>query len=947
MAKKKSKKSAAQQKPAEPTSQPKYEVTKDEVTIGTPVPDPELELKEPHPEQKEEIKIDMDKVNEEEKDTDKKRPIKRKNSKFLMQDGGSSPLLRPEFIYHNEDKAQKIWSLMQTYQGIDQKSIQRSIVNHVEYTLAMTRFNFSDFGCYQATAFSLRDRLLESWNDTNQYFTTHNVKRVYYLSLEFLLGRLMQNTLNNINMEKNYREALMDIGYDLERLYDEEVDPALGNGGLGRLAACFLDSLATLEVPAWGYGIRYDYGIFKQVIRDGYQCEIPDFWLSGGNPWEIERPEVIYPIRFYGYTEKYEEDGVERAQWKGGEIVMAKAYDTPVPGYNTFNCNNLRLWKSLPAREFDFQSFNKGDYLSSVESKQRAEYITSVLYPNDNSEEGKELRLKQQYFFCSATVRDVIRRFKKNNSDWKDFPNKAALQLNDTHPAIAAVEFLRILIDEEKLDWGEAWKILHSSFSYTNHTVLPEALETWSVGLINHLLPRHMELIYLINHFFMDEVAKKYPGDYQRMQEMSLIAEGDDKKVRMANLCILCSHKVNGVAELHTKLIQETIFKRFHEYFPNKIENKTNGVTPRRWIHCANPKLSALITEALDDSEWIGELERVEYLENFAEDEEFIQKWIDIKKQNKEKLAAKIEEVVGVKIPINALYDVQIKRIHEYKRQLMNILYVIHRYLTIKDMSPADREKVVPRVVIIGGKAAPGYHNAKAIIKLVNGVGDIVNNDKDIGDTLKVIFYPNYCVSAAQTLIPASELSQHISTAGMEASGTSNMKFVMNGCLIIGTMDGANVEISEEVGEENMFIFGARVEEVNDLRNRLFSGEHKPIDRRLQRVFDSILSGTFGDVSIIYPIIHNLMEGKDYYLVTEDFDSYVKAQNKVDDTYRDQKKWNMMSILGVSRSAKFSSDRTIEEYCESIWKVDRVPIPTPNDTERVRSFCKVYSAAKN
>jgi len=423
---------------------------------------------------------------------------------------------------------------------------------------------------------------------------------------------------------------------------------------------------------------------------------------------------------------------------------MAKAYDTPVPGYNTFNCNNLRLWKSLPAQEFDFQSFNKGDYLSSVEMKQRAEYITSVLYPNDNSQEGKELRLKQQYFFCSATVRDVIRRFKKNNSDWKDFPKKAALQLNDTHPAIAAVEFLRILIDEEKLDWGEAWKILHSSFSYTNHTVLPEALETWSVGLISHLLPRHMELIFLINHYFMEDIAKKYPGDYQRMEEMSIIAEGDDKQVRMANLCILCSHKVNGVAELHTKLIQETIFKRFHEYFPNKIENKTNGVTPRRWIHCANPKLSDLITEALEDSEWIGELERIEYLENFAEDEEFVQKWIDIKKQNKEKLAAKVKEVLGIKIPVNALYDVQIKRIHEYKRQLMNILYVIHRYLTLKDMTPGEREKVVPRVVIIGGKAAPGYHNAKAIIKLVNAVGDIVNNDKDIGDILKVIFYPNY-----------------------------------------------------------------------------------------------------------------------------------------------------------------------------------------------------------
>lgn len=873
--------------------------------------------------------------------------LKRRGSKFDIQEDIRTPLLRPEFVYTNEVNADKIWQLMQTYQGTDTRSIQRSIVNHVEYTLAMTRFNFSNFGCYQATAFSLRDRLLEQWNDTNQYFTTHNVKRVYYLSLEFLLGRLMQNTLNNVDMERNYREALLDIGYDLERLYDEEVDPALGNGGLGRLAACFLDSLATLEVPAWGYGIRYDYGIFKQEIREGYQCEIPDFWLSGGNPWEIERPEVKYPIRFYGYTEQYEDNGVKRAEWKGGEIVMAKAFDTPIPGYNTFNCNNLRLWKSLPATEFDFESFNKGDYFSAVESRQRAEYITSVLYPNDNSESGKELRLKQQYFFCAATVRDVIRRFKKNNPDWNDFPKKAALQLNDTHPAIAAVEFLRILIDEEKLPWNEAWKIMHDSFSYTNHTVLPEALETWSVGLLGYLLPRHLELIYLINHLFMEDVAKKHPGDFAKMSELSIIQEGDTKKVRMANLSILCCHKVNGVAALHTQLLKTTLFKTFDEYFPNKIENKTNGVTPRRWIHCANPKLSELITDTLGESEWISDLDRIEPLENFAEDEDFVEQWAKIKMDNKLKLAKKVKELMGVDIPTHALFDVQIKRIHEYKRQLMNILYVIHRYLTLKDMTPKERAQVVPRVVFYGGKAAPGYHNAKAIIKLINAVGQIVNNDEEIGDILKVIFYPNYCVSAAQILIPASELSQHISTAGMEASGTSNMKFVMNGCLIIGTMDGANVEIAEEIGEENMFIFGARIHEVDEIRHQLFEGGKNSVGKRLQRVLDSVLSGVFGDVSIVHPIIQSLIDGKDYYLLTADFNSYIKAQNKVDECYRDQKLWNKMSILGVAKSAKFSSDRTIQEYCDSIWKVERVPIPTPNDKERVRSFSNIYSASKN
>lgn len=864
-----------------------------------------------------------------------------------MQEDPSSPLLRPEFVYgENTEDADKIWKLMQTYQGRDIKSIQRSIVNHVEYTLAMTRFNFSDFGCYQAAAFSLRDRLLESWNDTNQYFTTHNVKRVYYLSLEFLLGRCMQNTLTNLGMEAPYREALMDIGYQLENLYDHEVDPALGNGGLGRLAACFLDSLATLEIPAWGYGIRYDYGIFKQVIKDGYQCEIPDFWLSGGNPWEIERPEVTYPIRFYGYSEQYDDDGVTRAEWKGGEIVLAKAYDTPIPGYNTFNCNNLRLWKSIPAKEFDFDQFNQGKYDDAVDAKQRAEYITSVLYPNDTTQGGKELRLKQQYFFCSATIRDVIRRFKKSNKDWKDFPNKAALQLNDTHPAIAAIEFLRILIDEERLSWDQAWKIMHDSFSYTNHTVLPEALETWSVGLLGHLLPRHLELIYVINHIFMEKVAEKYPGDYERMSAMSVIEEGDDKKVRMSNLSILCSHRVNGVAELHTNLLKTTIFKNFHEFFPNKIENKTNGVTPRRWIHCANPRLSELLTETLGENEWISDLDRIETLENFAEDSEFVQKWVDVKNHNKNRLISHMKDHMGIDLPADALYDVQIKRIHEYKRQTMNILYAIYRYLMIKEMSPEERKKVVPRVIIYGGKAAPGYHNAKAIIKLINAVGEVVNNDEEIGDTLKVVFYPNYCVSAAQLLIPASELSQHISTAGMEASGTSNMKFVMNGCLIIGTMDGANVEISEEIGEDNMFIFGARVNEINDLRQLLFSGEKKVVGKRLQKVFDSIYSGMFGDVSIIHPIIDSYVDGKDYYLVTADFNSYVKAQNKVDDVYRDQKLWNKMSIMGVAKSAKFSSDRTIQEYCDSIWKAEKIAIPTPSDTERVRSFSNIYSATK-
>ena len=643
--------------------------------------------------------------------------------------------------------------------------------------------------------------------------------------------------------------------------------------------------MATLEIPAWGYGIRYDYGIFQQVIKDGYQCEIPDFWLSAGNPWEIERPDVTYQIKFYGYSEKYDDNGVERANWKGGETVMARAYDTPIPGYNTFNTNNLRLWKSFPANEFDFESFNKGNYDEAVESRQRAEYITSVLYPNDNTEGGKELRLKQQYFFCAATVRDVIRRFKKKNTNWDDFPTKASLQLNDTHPAIAAIEFLRILIDEEKLEWARSWKIMHDAFSYTNHTVLPEALEKWSVGLLGHLLPRHLELIYLINYIFMEQVAKKYPGDYEKMSDMSVVEEGDDKKIRMANLAILCSHKVNGVAALHTQLLKDTIFKNFHEYFPKKLENKTNGVTPRRWISCCNPDLSDLVTETLGESEWISDLDRIEPLENYADDKSFVKKWAKVKRSNKKKLAEWIKKKCGFEVPIDSLYDVHVKRIHEYKRQLMNILYVIHRYLNIKDMTPEERKQVVPRVVMYGGKAAPGYHNAKAIIKLINSVAKVVNNDPEIGNILKIVFLPNYCVSAAEIIIPASELSQHISTAGMEASGTSNMKFVMNGCLIIGTMDGANVEIAEEIGEENMFIFGARIEEIDDLRNQVQSGENSFVGKRLQRVFDAVVSGQFGDVSMAEHIIHDLEEGRDHYLLTADFNSYCEAQQKVDEVY--------------------------------------------------------------
>ena len=719
---------------------------------------------------------------------------------------------------------------MGSYLGADMHSIQRQIVNHVEYTLACTRFNFDNHGCYQATALSIRDRLIESWNDTQQYFSKNNCKRVYYLSLEFLLGRMLQNALINIDLEGPYRAALDDLGYKLEDVYDEEVDPGLGNGGLGRLAACFLDSLATLEIPAWGYGIRYNYGIFKQEIRNGYQVEVPDYWLARGNPWEVERTDIHVPVHFYGRVERYHEHGVERSRWVSEETVVAMPYDTPIPGYNTFNTNNLRLWRACPSTEFDFRSFNSGDYFGAVKTKQKAESITSVLYPNDQSSEGKELRLKQEYFFCAATLHDIIRRYRRKCPlDWKSFPDKVAIQLNDTHPAMAILELLRLLMDEYKLPYPEAMAIVGETFSYTNHTILPEALERWDIPLFGRLLPRHLEIAYLVNHFLMESATRAFPGNGELLRNLSCVEESEPKRLRMANLCVAVCHQVNGVAALHTEIIRNTLFRHFVEYF-NKIDpvkykdkflNVTNGVTPRRWIACANPLMTQLITQKLGHSEWIWDLSKVKDLERWAADERTQEVWKAVKRANKLRLAAWIRKATQVELNPDALFDVMVKRIHEYKRQLMNILYVVHRYLWLKDLSPADRARVVPRATLFGGKAAPGYDNAKKVIKLIGSVSEVVNNDKDIGGLLKVVFMPNYSVSNAQLIIPGSELSQHISTAGTEASGTSNMKFVMNGCLIIGTMDGANVEIAQEIGKENMFVCGGSVQDVASYRKQV------------------------------------------------------------------------------------------------------------------------------
>jgi len=864
-------------------------------------------------------------------------------------------LFRPEFRTSEEaetNQTEKLWALMSNYIPRDVQTIQTNLVNHLEYTLARTRFNFDKAACYKATALTVRDRLIESWNDTQQHLTALNPKRVYYLSLEFLMGRALKNALVNIDMENEYYRAIDELGFKLEEIYDEERDPGLGNGGLGRLAACFLDSLATLDYPAWGYGIRYNYGIFKQQIINGAQVEVPDYWLINGNPWEIERNDVTYPIRFYGSVRKEIEDGKEKHIWTEGEMVYAVAYDNPIPGFNTFNTINLRLWRSEPANQFDFASFNHGDYFKALESRQRAEYISSVLYPNDSTPGGKELRLKQQYFFVSASLQDILRRFKKMNKDWKELPEKIAVQLNDTHPALGILELLRILLDVEKLEMDFAWSLVYKVFAYTNHTVMQEALEKWSVELIGNLLPRHLELAYMINHFFLERISKKYVGDDRRLASMSIVEEGMPKKIKMANLCIIGSHTVNGVAELHSELLKTTLFKDFYELFPKKFQNKTNGVTPRRWIACANPELAQLYTETLGTRDWLANLEFVKQLNGKEKDAEFRKAWYEIKQKNKRRLAKWVHKNTGITINENSLFDVMVKRMHEYKRQLMNVLYVIHRYLQLKDASPLERSKAVPRTVMIGGKAAPAYYNAKLVIKLIGSVSAIINKDKDTKDLLKLVFLPNYSVSNAEIIIPASELSQHVSTAGTEASGTSNMKFVMNGCLIIGTMDGANVEIAHEIGQENMFICGAKVEEVEKLREKMRNSD--PLEyygQDLKKVFDAVSDGMFGNRDELTQLIDTIRNKNDYYLVCHDFYSYVKAQEEVDKVYRDKDEWTKRSIIGAVNSSKFSSDRTISEYAQDIWNIEPVDIPKPtvsqSDVVRVKSYSALKSQLKN
>ena len=848
----------------------------------------------------EEVEEEEVEVEVEDKEKKKKKPpknglisIKRRKSLYEGFDE-KQELFRPEFRFDETDKSKEImWGLMDTYLPRDKINIQKSIVKHIEYTLATTRFNVDAHYLFQGTALSVRDRLLEQWNDTQLYIKINNPKKIYYLSIEFLLGRLLQNALVCIDLEKCYKEALNEFGIKIEEVYENENDPALGNGGLGRLAACYIDSMATLNFPAWGYGIRYDYGIFRQVIQNCEQKEFPDYWLTKGNPWEIMRLDTQFKIRFYGYCKDEWRDGKKIRVWNGGEEVVAVAYDTAVPGFNTFNCNTLRLWKSFPSNEFNFEQFNRGEHQSALAERDQASYITSVLYPNDNSMSGKELRLKQEYFFSSASVQNIVAEFKKYNLSWDEFPKFNCIQLNDTHPTLALVELLRILIDENGVEYNRAFDIVKRTFNYTNHTVLPEALEKWGVDIFEKLLPRHLELIYLINFFFMEDIKKRYPHDYDRMSKLSIIEESMPKKIRMANLCIVSSTKVNGVAKIHSGLLRTDLFKEFYELWPDKFTNVTNGVTPRRWVHCAFPELSKLLTKYNGGrNDWLAEYDLLEEIpDKIKEDgteKDFMERYRNAKLQAKLRLKDFVKKNCNIDIDETFLFDIMVKRIHEYKRQFMNCLYCIYRYLKIKRMSHDERQKVTKRVTFFGGKAAPGYALAKNVIKLVNMVANVVNNDPDVNPYYKIVFLPDYKVSSAQIIIPAADISQHISTAGMEASGTSCMKFVMTGSIILGTHDGANIEIADKVGEDHIYFFGRKVDEVNKIRNDLRNGKRDYVGSRLKECFDCIYNNRFGNTQFMHDYLNGMINGGDYYLVCHDFYDYLEAQEKIDKDYQDK-----------------------------------------------------------
>ncbi|MDH3338910.1 MAG: glycogen/starch/alpha-glucan phosphorylase [Gammaproteobacteria bacterium] len=779
---------------------------------------------------------------------------------------------------------------------------------------------------YQAVVYAARDRLMERWNKTRMAAERADTRRVSYLSLEFLMGRLLRNALLNLGIEDETNEALQRIGLDLEDVYDREHDAGLGNGGLGRLAACFLDSCATLALPVIGYGIRYRYGMFRQHLEDGYQVEEPDPWLREGFPWEIERYEFAQIVKFGGHTSTYRDaQGKTRVEWADTHDVLAIPYDIPIPGYQNDIVNTLRLWSAAATDEFDLEEFNAGGYTDAVASKNLAENITMVLYPNTATEEAHELRLRQQYFLASASLQDTLRNYTSHHgNDVTTFADKHCFQLNDTHPAIAVPELLRLLIDEFHVDWDEAWDITIRTMAYTNHTLLPEALETWPVSMFRRLLPRILDIIYEINARFIEDISHRWPGDNDRIRRMSLIQEGSEPAIRMSYLAIVGSFSVNGVAALHSKLLTEGLFRDFAELWPHKFNNKTNGVTQRRWLAACNPKLSALITEKIGPA-WITELAELKKLEKFADDREFQKEWSSIKLANKQRLAKDIEKKTGLDIPTGMLFDVQVKRIHEYKRQLLNALHAVHLYDRIQRGDSAD---MVPRAIIIGGKAAPGYVMAKNVIKFINNVARVINSDPATRDKLRLIFYPDYNVSAMELICPAAELSEQISTAGKEASGTGNMKFMMNGAITIGTLDGANVEIRDAVGADNFLLFGLTVDEINERRGQYDPQAIIEADEDFHRVMRLLGSGFFNhfEPGIFDSITQSIREPSDPWMTAADFRSFVDTQKRAGETYKDRERWMRMSILNTARSGQFSTDRTMRDYNDDIWNLSPIQL---------------------
>ncbi len=795
--------------------------------------------------------------------------------------------------------------------------LQHLFLHHLTCSLGKNPAHACRHDQYLAFALTVRDLMMRNWIETKETYAKNNPKTINYISLEFLIGRSLGNALCNLGIMDDAAQAMKELGLDINELRDEEVDAGLGNGGLGRLAACFLDSMANLELPAFGYGIRYDYGIFKQIIQNGYQIEEPDNWLSGGNPWEIRRPENTRIIKFGGHVEKIRDDAnPHRRKWVNTQDVKAMPYDTPIPGYLNNTVNTLRLWSAESVYGFNLSMFNQGDYISANLESSLDQNITRVLYPNDNNYEGKELRLKQQYFLVSATLQDIFARAKGQNQDLHKLYEFNQIQLNDTHPALAIPEMMRLLIDVENFTWDEAWDVTTKVFNYTNHTLMSEALEKWSVSLFEKLLPRHLEIIYEINFIFLRQVATRYINDADRLSRMSLIQESPEKMVRMSYMCVVVSSHVNGVAALHTDLLKDGLFRDFSEFFPGKFINVTNGITPRRWLKKSNTHLAHLIDTKIG-TEWPKDLDQLAKLNDFAADTDFLKEMACIKRKNKKILADYILENNGIVVNPDSIFDVQVKRLHEYKRQLLNIIHAITLYLQLKDNPQMD---FVPRTIIFGAKSAPGYAMAKLIIKLINSVAEVVNNDAEIGDKLKIVFLANYRVSLAEKIIPAADLSEQISLAGTEASGTSNMKFALNGALTIGTMDGANIEICEHVGRENIFIFGMNVDEVCELRkNGYRPQDYIEASPLLKRAIDLIRNNFFslGEHDVFRPVLDSLTY--DNYMVAADFASYTEIQSQVSQLYRNQAEWQRACLRNIANMGFFSSDRSIREYSDHIW----------------------------